>query len=196
MAKKLLLNYFNTDIKEFVLAMFEADDFRVGDSNHKDIIGEMKSTKTKIVAPNGHNTTIYTCNGIEYMVFSDWSALPLTDNKGAVQASTINRTTFEYRGADYRLTGYYWGYKVKGGQTEYIRCAKEECNAVSGYGVCGVIVPCHEVKFLDRVSFYIGSTEQEINDIHIGKLKFYKSLPEGLTEKEISTRLVNSLLEN
>lgn len=73
--KKLLINYYNTDINKNVLSVFDADDFRVGDKNHTDIIGEAMSTKERVIAPNAYPAIIYVCNDVKYLVFSDMSAM-------------------------------------------------------------------------------------------------------------------------
>jgi hypothetical protein len=72
--KKILIDYYNTDTKNNVLGVFDANDDRIGDKNHTNIIGEAKKTKERIIAPNGYPAIVYVCNDIKYLVFSDMSA--------------------------------------------------------------------------------------------------------------------------
>lgn len=73
--KKLLVDYYNTDIEKNVLGMFESDDFRLTEyANTYRQIGELvKISKKKELAPNGYLADIYSCNGEKFYVFPDWS---------------------------------------------------------------------------------------------------------------------------
>lgn len=77
--KKLLINYFNTDTKQKAIGLFDSDDIRLTDNSFKlkytDVIGEAINTKENVIAENGFMARVYICKGVEYLVFSDNSAL-------------------------------------------------------------------------------------------------------------------------
>ncbi len=105
----------------------------------------------------------------------------------------INKTTFEYKGNQYRLTGYYYIYKLSNGETKHAAVHKEDANAIAGYGVSGVIVDPRKVKFLDRISKYADNVEVQASDLAFNErmikdgrkfFVFLKSLPPQLSPEK------------
>lgn len=114
-------------------------------------------------------------------------------------ALKINKTVFLYNGHEYRLTGFVYLYFFEDGSTEFAFCNEDEANAVSGYGIAGCIVLLSDVQFLDRISSYPDKPSTHLNNLiekDKYKLKFLKSLQEGISKKEYEEIIINNLLND
>lgn len=115
---------------------------------------------------------------------------------------TINKTTFRRKkgnnGHSFRLTGYYFMYRTSDGELLYAHVDKRQANSVSGYGVCGIIAPIGEVKFLKRLSKFgrgSGTRMQWIKNDR-DKYKLLKSLKPGLTKAQVDEILLDKIMDD
>lgn len=108
----------------------------------------------------------------------------------------VNKTTFRWNGNEFRLTGYYFIYKTKDNKNIFA-CVNKNCaNAVSGYGVCGIILPVEEIEFLPRISKFGHKPNRKPKiDKDRWKYHFLKSLPLGLTERQVNNRINKKILD-
>jgi hypothetical protein len=103
---------------------------------------------------------------------------------------------------DYRVTGFIYVYTTSDNQKHYIHVPKWKANCVSGYGICGVIVPFNQIRLTEfkikkRWHFF------KVDRVHTNwlieqdkeKYKFYKSLPEGLSSKEIQDITIDQIMK-
>ncbi len=109
---------------------------------------------------------------------------------------TLNKTCFSYRDSQFRIDNFYFIYEKSNGERVYILCNREDANAVSGSGVCGIIAYFSEIEIIEKESKILdGFSEEELKDYiesnnqdileDSKKLLFYKSLPSGLSTEEI-----------
>lgn len=110
----------------------------------------------------------------------------------------VNKTTFRWikHGGEFRLSGYYYVYNTKDGERIFA-CVNKNCaNAVSGVGVCGIILMVEDVEFLPRISKY-GHKEnrKRMIDQDRWKYHFLKSLPLGLTKRQVDNRSMKKILD-
>lgn len=107
----------------------------------------------------------------------------------------INKTTFEHKGSTYRLTGFYFVYLTSNNKRYYAKVELKNANAISGVGVGGCIVPMNEVKFLSRISKHPAEKNGHRYRLETEKYEFLKSLPNGLTDKEVDDRQMEEFFE-
>lgn len=115
-----------------------------------------------------------------------------------IKDTVIDETTFEYKGREYRLTGYYYVYNFKDSNDRRFACVDMMyANAVSGYGIAGCIAPISEIKILERKSIYLNSftdlekkqqSKQFRKDTDEEKSKYVllKTMPKDLTEEQFT----------
>lgn len=109
----------------------------------------------------------------------------------------INKTTFKWNDSVFRLTGYYFVYNTRDEKRIFACVNKKEANAVSGYGVCGVILPIEEVQFLSRQSSFKNRQSNRKNMISRDRWKYHflKKLPMGLSERQVNNRIVKEIVD-
>jgi len=74
----------------------------------------------------------------------------------------IGKTTFEWKGYSYRLTGFYFAYFSKEGRLmECVLCSESNANSVSGVGISGCIAPLSEIRILEGVIPHNGFVHEE-----------------------------------
>ncbi len=111
----------------------------------------------------------------------------------------INKTTFQWVGHDseFRLTGYYYIYNTSDGDRLFACVEKENANGVSGVGACGIILHTDDIKILSRVSVFKGtSNRQRMIESDKHRFEFLKSLPLGLTKKQVDDAIIENMLNS
>ena len=110
----------------------------------------------------------------------------------------LDKSTFEHRGNTYRLSEWYYIYKLKDGGMKYAVVDKENANAAGGTGVAGTIVPLSEIKWLDRETPFSEDQiklKEESHKIRVKKDKelyeFLLDLQPDLTEDEYDEIQIN-----
>lgn len=110
--------------------------------------------------------------------------------------SRRDKTTFEYDGRMYRLTGYYYTYTTSDNQRIHARVKKLQANTVSGYGIAGCIISIADIKFTSRISKHPGegSDAKRIQQDY-RNYKFLKSLPKGMSSDEVSDKQMDNIMD-
>jgi hypothetical protein len=103
----------------------------------------------------------------------------------------------------YRVTGFYWVYTTTDGQNIYINVHKRLATHVSGYGICGVIVPFDKIKLtkikIAKRWFFRTSDRTYINWLikqDKRKYEMYKLIPKGLNSKQLSHIVIDMAVES
>lgn len=94
---------------------------------------------------------------------------------------------------NYRVTGFYWVYTlIDSNERIFVHVPKRLATHVGGYGICGVIVPFSEIKLtgfkIAKRWFFRKNDKRHLNWLikrDKRKLALYKSIPQGLTSKEM-----------
>jgi hypothetical protein len=122
-----------------------------------------------------------------------------------IKGTRIYRTTFEYRGSEYRLSSYLLVYTLTDGREIIANVDKEEANAVSGTGVSGVVAPISDIKILDRETSFgedfvrdreAANKHRVDMESNQQKVKWIRSLmamkPDGTMTPEFYDRIANN----
>lgn len=120
-----------------------------------------------------------------------------------LENTTIGKSIFEYKGSTYRLTGYKYIYRFKGGDSKFASVNKQDANAVSGYGVCGVIADLDKVIFTNETTPWSYERLREVENSFKLRVEtekylyeFLKSLPQGLTEDEYEDIVIDNATDS
>jgi hypothetical protein len=94
-------------------------------------------------------------------------------------------------------------YRNLEGENIYIHVPKRLATHVSGYGIAGVIVPFAEIKLtgfkIKRRMHFRRVDKRHINwliEQDKRKYRLYKSLPQGLSAKQISDIVIDDIMKN
>ena len=101
----------------------------------------------------------------------------------------------------YRVTGFYYVYTTSEGDNIYINVPKWKATHVGGDGVASIIVPFNEIqltKFKIRKRWFLYKIYRNERKWLIKKdrekYKLYKSLPKGLSNKELQDMAINKII--
>jgi hypothetical protein len=61
----------------------------------------------------------------------------------------IGKTCFRYKDSNFRLSGFYFIYRLSDGEKLFAHCEPQDANGVGGSGICGVITELSQIEILD-----------------------------------------------